>query len=69
MDNCDGERMQSHVYWKGKILCQCPLHSIKLTVSTEAKESSVTIHTSVSTSPQYEPADKKMKSMVKLQDA
>lgn len=51
-----------------KILCQCPLHSIKLTVSTEAKESSVTIDTSVSTSPHGEPADKKLKSVVKLQD-
>lgn len=42
-----------------KILCQCPLHSIKLIVSTEAKESSVTIDTSVSAS-QHETADKKI---------
>lgn len=55
------------IYAGREKICQCALHSIKLTVSTEAKESSVTIDTSVSTS-QYEPADKNLKSMVKLQD-
>lgn len=42
------------------------LHTL-LAVSAEAKESSVTIDTPVSTSPHYEPADRKLKSMVKLQ--
>lgn len=59
MDNVRASECKVMYIGREKILCQCPLHSIKLIVSTEAKESSVTIDTSVSTS-QHETADKKI---------
>lgn len=43
-----------------KIVYRCTLHSAKLTVSTRARESAITLDTSVLTS-QCEAADKKIK--------
>jgi len=52
--------------WK-KIGYHCTLHSAKLTVSAQARESTITLDTSVLTS-ECEAADKKLKRMVKLQE-